>query len=80
MRTLPPFSPLALSIKEGALYEHYKGYRYRVLHVARHSETLEELIVYQALYGTYDIWVRPLQMFLEEIEIEGKLKPRFKLI
>ena len=78
--TLPYFSPAANAIVVGCLYEHYKGLRYKILGVARHSETLEELIVYQALYGEGDIWVRPLDMFLESIEINEQLQPRFKLV
>jgi len=66
-------------------YEHYKGKQYEVVGVARHSETLEELVVYRALYdskefGKNALWIRPLQMFLEEVEIEGKKIPRFRLI
>lgn len=61
-------------------YQHYKGKYYQVLGVARHSETLEELVVYQALYDKKSLWVRPLKMFLENVEIEGKIMPRFKFI
>lgn len=61
-------------------YEHYKGNRYRVVGTARHSETLEELVVYQALYGENGLWVRPLKMFLEEVEVGGKKVPRFRFI
>ena len=53
-------------------YEHYKGKQYEVVGIAKHSETLEELVVYRALYGEKDLWVRPLKMFLETVEIEGK--------
>ncbi len=77
---LPSFSALAQSIIIDSLYEHYKGLRYRIIGVARHSETLEELVVYQALYGEGSIWVRPLAMFLENIVINGQSKPRFKLV
>ena len=77
---LPPLSLLAKTIIINGLYEHYKGFRYKVLAVARHSETLEELIVYQALYGEEGVWVRPLTMFLENVTIDGKPQPRFKLI
>ncbi len=77
---LPSFSPLATAVVEDALYEHYKGLRYKVLSVARHSETLEELVVYRALYGEHDVWVRPLSMFLENITINGRSQPRFKLV
>ena len=61
--SLPCLSPLAKSITKASLYEHYKGLRYKILGIARHSETLEELVVYQALYGEGDIWVRPLSLF-----------------
>ncbi len=61
-------------------YEHYKGKQYEVVGVAKHSETLEELVVYRALYGEHDLWVRPLKMFLETVEIEGKKIPRFRFI
>ena len=61
-------------------YEHYKGNYYEVIEVAKHSETLEELVVYRALYGEHDLWVRPLKMFLETVEIEGKKTPRFRFI
>ena len=61
-------------------YRHYKGNEYVVIDVARHSETLEELVVYRALYGTHDLWVRPLKMFIEEVEFDGKKMPRFEYI
>lgn len=79
---MPPdvrFSPKANSLKLG-LYEHYKGNRYRVLGVAKHSETLEELVVYKALYGERLTWVRPLKMFLEMVEIGGETKPRYRYL
>jgi hypothetical protein len=62
------------------LYRHYKGGEYRVMGVARHSETEELLVVYQPQYGERDWWVRPLSMFTEQIEIEGRLIPRFQHI
>ena len=64
-------------------YQHAKkGAFYRVLAVAKHSETLEELVVYEALYDnpTSKIWVRPLKMFLEDVTINGKIVPRFKFV
>ncbi len=64
----------------GAKYRHFKGNEYRVLHIARHSETLEELVVYQALYGEHGVWVRPLAMFTEPVEREGYQGPRFAKI
>jgi len=72
-------SPEAKSLKLG-VYEHYKGNKYQVLGVALHSETLEEMVIYKAVYGERLTWVRPLKMFLETIEINGEKKPRFKLI
>ena len=58
-------------------YRHFKGNEYQVLGVARHSETLEELVVYRALYGEGGLWVRPLGMFLEDVEHDGVVTPRF---
>lgn len=62
------------------IYQHYKGNLYQVLHLAKHSETEETLVVYRALYGNYGVWVRPLAMFSENVEINGDALPRFKLI
>ncbi|AMO75369.1 MULTISPECIES: DUF1653 domain-containing protein [Pseudomonas] len=62
------------------LYRHYKGQHYRVLGVARHSESEETLVVYQALYGEFGLWVRPLGMFTEAVEVDGELVPRFALV
>jgi hypothetical protein len=62
------------------IYEHYKKKKYQVLGVVLHSETLEELVLYKALYGKHLMWARPLNMFLENVEVNGRLKPRFKLI
>ncbi|MCQ4347907.1 DUF1653 domain-containing protein [Pseudomonas stutzeri] len=62
------------------LYRHYKGNQYRVLGVVRHSETEEELVIYQALYGDFGLWVRPLAMFLESVEVNGETLPRFALV
>ena len=71
------------TIKPG-LYEHYKGKHYEVIGLAHHSETLEPLVVYKALYetkfGTDSLWVRPLAMFTETIEIDGKKVERFRYI
>jgi len=80
LEALPSFSALAQSIIVDSLYEHYKGLHYKIIGIARHSETLEELVVYQALYGEGGIWVRPLNMFLENITINGQSQPRFRAI
>ncbi len=61
------------------IYRHYKGNLYQVLHTAQHSETEEMLVVYRCLYGEYGVWVRPLSMFSETVEVEGKQVPRFEL-
>ena len=59
------------------LYRHFKGGLYRVEGVARHSETLEEMVVYRALYGEGGLWVRPAAMWNETVTHEGVLQPRF---
>ena len=58
-------------------YRHFKGNIYKVLHLAKHSETLEDIVVYQAMYGDRGIWVRPKNMFDEVIERDGRLIRRF---
>ena len=62
------------------LYRHYKGTHYQVIGVAKHSETNENVVVYRALYGSFGLWVRPLNMFIESVEQKGKLVPRFELV
>ena len=63
-------------------YKHYKGKKYRVISVAKHGETLEDMVVYEALYDNKlsKMWVRPLSMFLGEVEVDGKKVPRFMFI
>ncbi len=61
-------------------YRHYKGGEYEVVGVARHSETLEVLVVYRPLYNQTGLWVRPYGMFFGEIEHEGRRQPRFALL
>lgn len=68
--------PLPTEPKPG-LYRHHKGNEYRVLGLARHSETLEPLVVYQALHGERGTWARPAAMFTEMVEHEGVRRPRF---
>ena len=66
------------------MYRHYKGKLYAVVGVARHSETLEEFVVYRALYrtefGNKSLWIRSKKMFLEKVEIDGKMFPRFQFL
>lgn len=61
-------------------YRHFKGNEYEVLAIAKHSETLEELVVYRALYGNHDIWVRPLAMWNEKVQYGGETVYRFTYI
>jgi hypothetical protein len=61
------------------IYRHYKGGRYEVIDVARHSESEELLVVYRPLYGDRELWVRPLDMFVESILVDGFEQLRFKL-
>ena len=68
------------TLKIGKKYRHFKGNEYLVRHIAKHSETLEELVVYQALYGEMGVWVRPLEMFLEQVEVNGQMVNRFEEI
>lgn len=62
------------------IYQHFKGNKYEVIGIAKHSETLEEMVVYKALYRNGDLWIRPIKMFLEKVEINNKLVDRFKYI
>jgi hypothetical protein len=61
-------------------YRHFKGNEYEVIGTAKDSETLKEMVVYRALYGDNELWVRPLEMFLENVKVEGEEAPRFKYI
>ena len=69
---LPP-----LIVTPTGLYRHYKGGQYEVIDTARHSETLEPMTVYRALYGAHGLWVRPAAMFNEQVLIDGVRQPRF---
>ncbi|MEA4912559.1 MAG: DUF1653 domain-containing protein [Oscillospiraceae bacterium] len=62
------------------IYRHFKGNLYEVLHVALHSETLEPMVVYRALYGDRDVWVRPASMWNEEVDYEGETVRRFSYV
>lgn len=66
-------------IKPGR-YRHFKGNEYEVLGTAKHSETLEEMVVYRALYGEFGLWVRPASMWEETVERDGKTYQRFTYI
>jgi hypothetical protein len=66
-------------IKKGQ-YRHYKGNLYEVIDVARHSETLEHMVVYKALYGDFGMWVRPLKMFCESVTVSGHTQKRFEFV
>ena len=68
-----------MQLKPGR-YRHYKGKDYQVIGIARHSETEEALVVYRTLYGKFDLWVRPLDMFTEQVVVEGKTYPRFTFV
>ncbi|WP_298451382.1 DUF1653 domain-containing protein [uncultured Marinobacter sp.] len=61
-------------------YRHYKGMDYEVIDIARHSETEEKLVVYRCLYGDHSLWVRPLNMFRETVNVAGEQVPRFARI
>lgn len=75
MSDLPPLPAITLG-----RYRHYKGGEYEVVGVARHSETLEPVVVYRPLYNQSGLWVRPYAMFHEQIEHEGRQQARFALI
>ena len=72
-----------MEVKNG-IYQHFKGHKYRVIGVARHSETLEEFVTYKHIDGKRKdeshYWVRPIRMFLEDVEVDGVKVPRFKYL
>lgn len=68
-----------IDIKPGK-YRHYKGNEYEVIGMAKHSETLEPMVVYRALYGEHGLWVRPAHMWSEIVEVNGEKVERFKYI
>lgn len=61
-------------------YRHFKGNEYELLGVATHSETMEPMVVYRALYGDHELWVRPLKMWTQTVERDGYCGPRFQYI
>ena len=72
MSDLPPLPSIELG-----RYRHCKGGEYEVVGVVRHSESLEPLVLYRPLYNDSGMWVRPFAMFLEQVEIDGVMRPRF---
>ena len=68
-----------MDIKLGR-YRHFKGKEYRVIGIAQHSETLENMVIYQTLYGDQNLWVRPAAMWNEQVEKDGYCGPRFQYI
>jgi len=64
----------------GRMYRHYKNKDYIIIDIAQHSETLEKLVVYKALYGENLTWVRPYDMFIENVEYNGEVTERFKFV
>ena len=68
-----------MELKPGK-YRHFKGNEYELIGVARHSETMEEMVVYRALYGEFGLWVRPASMWEETVERDGKTYQRFTYI
>ena len=75
MGDLPPLPAVRLG-----RYRHYKGGEYEVIGVARHSESLEPLVVYRPLYNDSSLWVRPYEMFFGQVEVGGRQEPRFALV
>ncbi len=69
-----------MSTPKPGIYRHYKGNRYLLIAIAKHSETLEDVVVYRALYGEGGYWVRPLSMWSETVSVDGKDMPRFEYI
>lgn len=64
-------------LKKG-IYRHYKGNLYELVDIVNHSETLEKMVLYRALYGEKELWVRPISMWDEEVEVDGKKVKRFE--
>ena len=62
------------------IYRHYKGNLYELIDIANHSETLEKMVLYRALYGEDELWVRPISMWDEIVEVDGRKVKRFELV
>lgn len=72
-------SPNGYTFKAG-IYQHYKGPLYQVVGACKHTETGDELVYYRSLYGDFGFWARPLAMFFEDVEYDGKIMPRFTFV
>lgn len=70
--------PFLSYLMKNGIYQHYKGQYYELIGTAKHTETLEEVVVYRALYDRMELWIRPLKMFTEQLHINQKKIPRFK--
>lgn len=77
---MPAAKEHSLQVITPGIYQHFKGNQYQVVEIARHSESLDEHVVYKALYGEFGLWIRPLSMFAETIERDGKRIERFRRI
>lgn len=75
-------NPDTVSVLPGAIYQHYKGQKYKVIGIGKHSETLEDVVLYEALYDNSlgRLWCRPLPMWSEEVEVDGQKMPRFRFL
>ena len=69
-----------MNMPKPGIYRHYKGNLYQLIAVAKHSETLEDVVVYRALYGEGEYWVRPLSMWGETVLVDGKSVARFEYV
>lgn len=76
---MPIKTRINMELKKG-LYKHYKGEMYEIFMMARHSETEEWMVVYKALYGDEGMWVRPFDMFVEKVKVDGVMVDRFKYL
>lgn len=67
-------------IIRAGIYKHYKGGLYKVISIAKHTETKEDMVVYKSVNDEHQLWVRPLEIFREKVKVEGKEVPRFEFI